>query len=88
MKNIYKLLLISILLVACNDDFLDRTPLSEIAPENSFQNAADLELYTNSFYNDLPGFDGIIGLDKLSDNVLYAFKIKENFSFSLLFLSG
>jgi hypothetical protein len=71
MKNIIKLLLISVLLVACNDDFLDRTPLSEIAPENSFQTASDLELYTNSFYNDLPGFDGIIGLDKLSDNVLY-----------------
>ncbi|MFH6770064.1 RagB/SusD family nutrient uptake outer membrane protein [Gaetbulibacter aquiaggeris] len=71
MKNIVKLLFISILLVACNDDFLDRTPLSEIAPENSFQTASDLELYTNSFYNDLPGFDGIIGLDKLSDNILY-----------------
>jgi hypothetical protein len=71
MKNILKLLTISVLLVACNDEFLDRTPLSEIAPENSFKNASDLEIYTNSFYNDLPGFDGIIGLDKLSDNVLY-----------------
>lgn len=71
MKNIFKLLFISILLIACNDDFLDRTPLSEIAPENSFLTASDLELFTNSFYNDLPGFDGIIGLDKLSDNVLY-----------------
>jgi hypothetical protein len=71
MKNILKLLTISVLLVACNDEFLDRTPLSEIAPENSFKNASDLEIYTNSFYNDLPGFDGTIGLDKLSDNVLY-----------------
>lgn len=71
MKNIIKLFTIGILLVGCNDDFLDRTPLSEIAPENSFQTAADLELFTNSFYNDLPGFEGIIGLDRLSDNVLY-----------------
>jgi hypothetical protein len=71
MKNIIKLLIISVLLVACNDEFLDRTPLSEIAPENSFQNATDLKLYTNSFYNDLPGRGGIIELDKLSDNVLY-----------------
>lgn len=71
MKNIIKLLIISVLFVSCNDDFLDKTPLSEIAPENSFQTASDLELFTNSFYNDLPGFDGIIGLDKLSDNILY-----------------
>lgn len=71
MKNIIKLLTISILIAGCNNDFLDRLPLSEIAPENSFQTAADLELFTNSFYNDLPGFDGIIGLDRLSDNVLY-----------------
>ena len=53
MKNIIKLLIISVLLVACNDEFLDRTPLSEIAPENSFQNATDLKLYTNSFYNEM-----------------------------------
>lgn len=71
MKNILNFLLVSILLVSCNNDFLERYPLSEIAPENSFKTASDLELYTNSFYNDLPGFDGIIGLDKLSDNVLY-----------------
>ncbi|MCF8274672.1 MAG: RagB/SusD family nutrient uptake outer membrane protein [Flavobacteriaceae bacterium] len=71
MKNIIKLLILSVLLVACNDDFLDRKPLSEIAPENSFQNAKDLEIYTNSFYNDLPGVAGIIESDKLSDNVLY-----------------
>jgi hypothetical protein len=71
MKNIIKLILISVLLISCNDDFLERYPLSAVVPENSFKSANDLKLYTNSFYNDLPGFDGIIGLDKLSDNVLY-----------------
>ena len=71
MKNIIKLILISVLLISCNDDFLERYPLSAVVPENSFKTANDLKLYTNSFYNDLPGFDGIIGLDKLSDNVLY-----------------
>lgn len=58
-------------MIACDDEFLDRTPLSEISPENSFKTASDLETYTNSFYNDLPGFDGIVGRDKLSDNLLY-----------------
>ena len=71
MKNSIKLVLISVLLISCNDDFLERYPLSAVVPENSFKTASDLKLYTNSFYNDLPGFDGIIGLDKLSDNVLY-----------------
>jgi len=71
MKNIIKLILISVILISCNDDFLERYPLSEVVPENSFKTASDLELYTNSFYNDLPGFNGIIGQDKLSDNVLY-----------------
>jgi hypothetical protein len=71
MKNIIKLLTICIVMSACNDDFLERYPLSEVSPENSFRNASDLELYTNSFYNDLPGFDGTIGLDRISDNILY-----------------
>lgn len=69
-----KYLLISVLfslIVSCNDEFLERTPLSELSPENSFNTAQDLELYTNSFYNDLPGFSGIIERDNLSDNILY-----------------
>lgn len=71
MKKVFIYLLSISLLVACNDEFLDRTPLSEIVPENSFNTADDLELYTNSFYNDLPGRGGIIEADLLSDNVLY-----------------
>ncbi|GAA3575748.1 RagB/SusD family nutrient uptake outer membrane protein [Snuella lapsa] len=71
MKKIITFLIIAVLFLGCNDDFLDRAPLSEIAPENSFNTAQDLELYTNSFYNDLPGFGGIIENDNLSDNVLF-----------------
>jgi hypothetical protein len=71
MKKITIILLLAVLLSGCNDDFLDRAPLSEISPENSFNTAADLELYTNSFYNDLSGFGGIIENDNLSDNVLF-----------------
>jgi len=71
MKKIVIYLICAVLFLGCNDDFLDRAPLSEIAPENSFNTAQDLELYTNSFYNDLPGVGGIIESDNLSDNVLF-----------------
>jgi len=71
MKKYFLFSVIFSLLVSCNDDFLDRKPLSELSPENSFNTAQDLELYTNSFYNDLPGFSGIIERDNLSDNILY-----------------
>lgn len=71
MKNIVIILILEVLFFGCNDDFLDRTPLSEISPENSFTTATDLELYTNSFYNDLSGVGGIIRSDNLSDNILF-----------------
>lgn len=41
------------LLSSCNKDFLDREPLSQLSPNNSFNSASELQLYTNSFYNDL-----------------------------------
>lgn len=71
MKKIFLTLVIISFLTSCNDDFLERTPLSELSPENSFNTAEDLELYTNSFYNDISGFGGIIEQDNLSDNILY-----------------
>ncbi len=70
--NIKYLLILSLaVFTACEDDFLERYPLSEITPENSFSTEADLELYTNSFYSDLPGQGGIIQSDLRSDNILY-----------------
>jgi hypothetical protein len=71
MKSTIKLVILISLFWSCNDDFLERYPISEITPENSFATASELELYTNSFYNDLPGQGGIIEADLLSDNVLY-----------------
>lgn len=41
-------------LSACNDSYLERYPLSELAPENYFLTAAELENYTNAFYAELP----------------------------------
>lgn len=43
-----------LLLTACNDDYLERYPLSELAPETYFKTAAELQNYTNAFYSVLP----------------------------------
>ena len=43
-------------LTACDievEDYLDRTPLSTISPENYFQTETDLQLFSNTFYNNL-----------------------------------
>lgn len=62
------ILVFSLLLGACDDDFLTRTPQSEISPEVFFKTEEDLRIYTNGFYNYLPGTD--IYMDDLtSDNV-------------------
>lgn len=65
MKNIFKRrsytrfigALIAVAMVsACGKDFLNREPLSQLSPSSSFNSQTQLELYTNSFYNDvLPG---------------------------------
>jgi hypothetical protein len=41
------------LLSSCIKDFLNREPLSQLSPNNRFSSASELELYTNSFYNDI-----------------------------------
>lgn len=71
MNKIIYITALTFLLTACNDDFLERYPIAEISPENSFKTAQDLNLYTNSFYNDLPSANAIVRGDKISDNVLY-----------------
>lgn len=58
--------------VSCNNSFMDRFPIAEISPENSFKTAKDLELYTNSFYENLPKINDIVRADNISDNVLYS----------------
>lgn len=75
-KNIFqKLTFITIMILlisSCNDDFMDRFPIAEISPENSFKTVKDLELYTNSFYEKLPKINDIVRGDNKSDNVLYS----------------
>lgn len=65
------ILLLGTALASCNNAFMDRYPLAEISPENSFKTAKDLELYTNGFYENLPEFKDIVEGDLKTDNVLY-----------------
>lgn len=66
--KIFAILLATGLMGACNDDFLERYPKSQISPQAFFNNEAELKLYTNSFYNYLPGED-IFTDDFSSDNI-------------------
>lgn len=73
--NIVKVCVVCLMgigVVACNDQFMDRFPIAEISPENSFKTAKDLELYTNGFYEKLPNIKDITRGDNISDDILYS----------------
>ena len=38
--------------ISCNDDYLERYPLSDLSPENYFTNESELATYCNRFYTD------------------------------------
>lgn len=52
MKKLYIIGLFA--MTACNDAYLERYPLAELAPETYFRTAAELRNYTNAFYAQLP----------------------------------
>lgn len=52
-KYIVLLAIAAVLATSCDDDFLTRVPESKMAPENYFQTATDLQMFSNSFYNNL-----------------------------------
>jgi len=58
MKNKYILYITGALMtamVSCKkDSFLNRVPLSDISPQTFFVNEADLQLYCNQYYSNLP----------------------------------
>lgn len=54
---------------SCNDEFLERLPETQLAPQNFFNNPEDLVTYSNGFYSMLPG-SGIATGDTQSDNCL------------------
>ena len=53
MKRQFIALAASILCLASCNSFLERTPKSTMAPENYFRDETDLQLFSNSFYNNL-----------------------------------
>ena len=67
-KYISTLVVVLLSVTACNDDFLERYPLSDITNENFWNSANDLELYTNGLYASSFSEDGNIWTDNQSDN--------------------
>ncbi|KZE76698.1 SusD family protein [Myroides marinus] len=68
----YSILFLAVLattLTSCSEDFLDRTPLSEVTDENFFQKESDLILFSNSFYRMFPS-TSIYNGDSSSDNII------------------
>ncbi|MBV6641445.1 MAG: RagB/SusD family nutrient uptake outer membrane protein [Cyclobacteriaceae bacterium] len=59
MKKLYILLLLTVPFIqACDEDFLDRPPLDQIGNDSYWRSAVDLQNYTATFYQNLPGFPG------------------------------
>ena len=72
MKNKHFLLYILILsMVSCKKNFLQQNPESDITSAEFFKSVKDLETYSNTFYDILPGSDQSISLfsDIYSDNI-------------------
>lgn len=69
-KTIYiTTLFITYLFMSCSDDLLDKTPLDTISEPDFWKTESDLELYANSFYQDLPSWPGTsLGYAENPDN--------------------
>ena len=80
MKYIYSYLIAisSLMIIGCNDDFLDRFPETQINDSNFWKTASDLKIYNNQLYanyfngegfGNQGGFSaGILTFDNFSDN--------------------
>ncbi len=51
MKKYIYIITILLVIVSCNDDYLDRYPLDFVSEEMVFKTEADFELYVNQFYD-------------------------------------
>lgn len=76
MKNLYIIFSVAFVLclAACNKSYLDVTPKDKVDATAFFNNATDLNVYTNSFYDMLPYPSGTIYTlytdDAASDNII------------------
>lgn len=71
MKRTVFIFIVGLVLMACTDQ-LEQYPQDKISPQTYFRNENDLRLYTNSFYNILPGAVGIFSekVDNIVSNTL------------------
>jgi len=51
----YLIAIIPLIILGCEDDFLERYPKDQLSPETYFQTENELKTYTNSFYTIVPG---------------------------------
>ena len=61
-KNIYKIILLSCIALAC-DDNLEITQSSSVIPEDYLKEESQLDSYIINRYTDLPNAGGGVGLD-------------------------
>jgi hypothetical protein len=72
MKRIYNYLFLAILaLTACNDDFLDRTPLDKVTDDKFWETEDHVRAAANAGYAGLIGKDMINMGECLADNVMW-----------------
>ncbi|HEX3008788.1 MAG TPA: hypothetical protein VHO90_14360, partial [Bacteroidales bacterium] len=72
MKRIYNYLFLAILaLTACNDDFLDRTPLDKVTDDKFWETGDHVRAAANAGYAGLIGKDMINMGECLADNVMW-----------------
>ena len=87
MKRILSILIAfsGMVLISCNDSFLEIAPETYITEENFFQTAEDLELYSYNFYDYFyPSTEETYLKDAPSDNV-----VNDNMTFSIYnYMSG
>ena len=71
-KYILFLTVLSIIMTACNDDFMDKLPQSEITAEKFFNTPEDLNTYINGLYNEsLLYIRNNCDNEAFSDNIAY-----------------
>ncbi|GIZ10230.1 RagB/SusD family nutrient uptake outer membrane protein [Flavobacterium sp. UMI-01] len=69
MKKYIYLLVVSFSIFSCSDEFLEKNPLDEISEPEFWKTPADLKLYANSFYQNLPGWGAVsLGFSQLPDS--------------------
>jgi hypothetical protein len=72
-KMAYRFLMITgiaIILLSCEENYLDRPPIDRLDAETFFNTANDLEVYTNGFYDFFPKIDDTGAMDDASDNII------------------